>query len=619
MTDIGDERFRELEAKLRILEDENNALAEQVEETLLLSLISETLNSFNDFKSILDTALERISVLKNIPLCSCCEIKEYQAIPVNTFLQFRDENSLVKSFQLSEQVLRQVFDGHRLFELSGDPEINGGLSISVEHLDFHWVLLIPFQNQFISQGLFVFADTDTTNRIGTYESVLNRMVHLIMERIEKIILLHEVQELNINLEKRVMERTLELSQSNRKLRKEITERKRIEKELVTARDRAEESDRLKSAFLANMSHEIRTPMNSILGFSSLLQDSTPSPEQQQKYIQIIRSSGDFLLKLIDDILDLSRIESNQLAFSFENFHPAQLLRELFELFSRDERLLRKKAVSLRFSIGIPDEFTMHSDPVRIRQILINLLGNALKFTESGTIEFGCKAVRHTPDEQPSLIFFVKDTGIGIHASDHPNVFKRFWKAEEKLIQIHRGAGLGLPISKQLVEKMGGKIWFESSPGIGSTFFFSLPCDDFGLTYDNSFRPAIDEENEKNTSWNGTKILVVDDDAFSLIYLRELLVPFGLMILEASHGSAALSLILEHPDIRLVLLDIKLPDEDGYSVRQKINNQNPLLPVIAQTAFAMKEERDRILQSGFTAYLSKPVDRSRLIELLKQYL
>jgi signal transduction histidine kinase/CheY-like chemotaxis protein len=538
---------------------------------------------------------------------------------VSTFLQFRDENSLVKSFQLSEKVLHQVFDGHRLFALSGDQMNKEGLSISVEHLELHWVLLIPFQNQFISQGLFVFADTDTTNRIGTCESVLTRMVHLIMERIEKIILLHEVQELNINLEKRVMERTLELSRSNRKLRKEITERKRVEKELLTARDRAEESDRLKSAFLANMSHEIRTPMNSILGFSSLLQDSKPTPVQQQKYIQIIRSSGDFLLKLIDDILDLSRVESNQLAFSLENFHPAQLLRDLYDLFSRDERLLRKKEVSLRFSIGISDEFTVHSDSVRVRQVLINLLGNAMKFTESGTIEFGCTSVRHKADEQPDIIFFVKDSGIGIQASDHAKVFSRFWKAEEKLIQIHRGAGLGLPISKQLVEKLGGKIWFESSPGIGSTFFFSLPCDDFGFTYDNSFRPVIAEDNEKNTSWKGTKILVVDDDPFSLIYLRELLVPFELDVIEASHGTSALSKIAEHPDIRLVLLDIKLPDEDGYSIRQKIGRTNPHLPVIAQTAFAMKEERDRILQSGFTAYLSKPVDRSRLLELMKQHL
>lgn len=474
MTEEEKSRMLDLQEKIRILENENESLAAQVEETLLLSLVSESMATHNEIQPLLDHSLERIAVIKNIPWCACCELKNSRAIPVSTFLLKRDELSTSKIISLDDRILQQIINGQRVFNLSRDSGFWMSLHFPGSSIDFHSALVFPYQSRFIPNGLFIFAWDEAGYNPSELESILFRLIEIITERIDKILLLKEIQDLNLQLEKKVLERTRELSMSNRKLRKEISGRKKMEKDLLAAKEKAEESDRLKTAFLANMSHEIRTPMNAILGFVSLLSNQDLTPEDQEKYIQIVQKSGDFLLRLIDDILDLSMLESGQMRIIPSEFRPSDTLRELYVQFSRHDQLLEKNELKLELQSGVPDDFRIISDPHRVRQIMINLLDNALKFTDRGKILFGCEFIRKGELEKDLLRFFVKDSGIGIDPSQQSKVFKRFWKADARPEMLYRGVGLGLPVSYELSEKLGGVMHFESVPGAGSTFFFDLP-------------------------------------------------------------------------------------------------------------------------------------------------
>lgn len=252
---------------------------------------------------------------------------------------------------------------------------------------------------------------------------------------------------------------------------DVTERLRIEKEVLIAKQKAEESDKLKTSFLANMSHEIRTPMNSILGFSDLLINEITDPEKQKMFLQLIHSNGQHLLNLINDIIDISRIEANQLNITFKKVNINQLMDELYLEFN-NLKTKENRLFNLHKKSGSTTEININTDPIRLKQILINLLGNAFKFTKEGNIEFGYKL---RPDGM--VQFFVKDTGIGIPAEKHDTIFSAFEQLEDAYNRNHTGAGLGLPITKSLVEKLGGQIWLMSQPGEGSRFYFTLPLSD----------------------------------------------------------------------------------------------------------------------------------------------
>lgn len=251
---------------------------------------------------------------------------------------------------------------------------------------------------------------------------------------------------------------------------DISKRVEAEQELICAKQKAEESDRLKSAFLANMSHEIRTPMNSILGFSSLLEDKDIKDKMRCDFIRHIQTSGEHLLRLINDIIDLSKIEANQLKISFNNYDLHQLLDDIYLLFKNQLETNGKKQLTLQLSKGINQpNFHIKTDEVRLKQILLNLLGNAMKFTDSGTIEFGYKY-----REDSVIQFFVKDTGIGIPENKHKEIFSAFHQIEEYASRNHGGTGLGLSITRSLVEKLGGHIWVMSEQGEGARFYFTHP-------------------------------------------------------------------------------------------------------------------------------------------------
>lgn len=374
--------------------------------------------------------------------------------------------------------------------------------------------------------------------------------------------------------------------------------------------KAKTADKLKSAFLANMSHEIRTPLNAIVGFSNLLADGTIKDEEKEQYVSIINTSSETLLQLIDDILDVSMIEANQVKINAEFFSVNDLMQNLKETYTPS--LKKKKGDAVTLELQIPkDTFLITSDPIRINQVMINLLNNAVKFTEKGKISFGFSA------QGEQLRFFVKDTGIGIEPSHINYLFDRFYKIEDDNKKLYRGTGIGLYLCKKITEMLGGSIHVRSEFGKGSEFFFFLPAKDLTV------KPAITNIQHKETTESiqlpkGT-VLIIEDDPSSRIYFKKVLEKQQIHILEASGGHEGVKIFRETPDISIVLLDIRLPGTSGFEILKELKKINPNVPVIAQTAFAMTGDREKCMAAGFTEYISKPVKKDRLIALLHKYI
>lgn len=389
---------------------------------------------------------------------------------------------------------------------------------------------------------------------------------------------------------------------------DITKLKKTEKELIIAKERAEESDQLKSAFLANMSHEIRTPLNGILGFTELLKMSDVTPEQQNDYLDIIKKGGDRMLNIINDIIDISRIESGQMKISVSKTNLNDQIESISSFFRPEAEA---KGINLTFKITLSSEnATINSDPDKIYAILSNLVKNAIKFTSSGSIDFGYEK------KDNWLEFFVKDTGLGIRPEQRNFIFERFRQGSESLTRNYEGTGLGLSISRAYAEMLGGKIWFESEYGKGSIFYFNLPYDPF--TESKAIFRDVVPLKLKDKKIKDLVILLVEDDKPSELLLTRLVQPFSKKILKAITGTEAIEACRNNPDIDLVLMDIKLPEMDGYEATRQIRKFNKKLIIIAQTAFGLKGENEKALNAGCTDYISKPINMNVLLGLLKKY-
>lgn len=386
---------------------------------------------------------------------------------------------------------------------------------------------------------------------------------------------------------------------------DITDRKIAEQELMLTKMKAEESDKLKTAFLQNMSHEIRTPLNGIIGFSTLLNADDLSKDDIKEFTAMISQSGKLLIEIVNNILDISKIQTGQFKLEQKTISINSIFSDLLTFFSP---FARTKNITLNYHCTDDTNELIYSDESKLFQILTNLINNAIKFTMSGSIDFGYEI------KGEIVQFYVKDTGIGITPEFHEIIFDKFTQADLSISRGFEGAGLGLAICKGLVELIGGKIWVESELNVGSTFYFSIPY----IPIAQYFEPVSEDTGKTVKGTKGT-VLVAEDDWISTQYLIRLLGESGINVIHAINGEQAVEIVKNIPDIDLILMDIRMPVMDGIEATKIIKKIRPDLPIIAQTAYAFSEERNTILSIGCDDYLIKPLVKKKVYEIISKYL
>lgn len=397
--------------------------------------------------------------------------------------------------------------------------------------------------------------------------------------------------------------------------RDITERINYQKALKEAKEKAEESDRLKTAFLTNMSHEIRTPLNAIVGFSQLIKQQDLTTKKRNAFINYIIKAADSLLQLISSIIDISKIESNQLIINHSKVILNEVIDELYHIYHNDEKI--KLTKNLRLKIDIPDKdanIAIISDKQRLLQVYSHLLSNAIKFTHTGTITYG-----YTLLENKKIKFFVRDTGIGIPKHKTEFIFKSFTKLENNNEILYGGTGLGLTIAKSIVELLDGEIYVDSIVNERTEFYFILRPE---TVKSNEKKHNGNEQNAKslpqNTDWHDKIILIAEDEITNYVFLEEVLHHTGVKTKWAKTGREAIEIFKTSP-IDLVLLDIKMTDIDGIEAVKNMKKIKPNIPVIAQTAYSMFDEREQILAAGCNDYIAKPMKPKKLLQLIAKYI
>lgn len=389
---------------------------------------------------------------------------------------------------------------------------------------------------------------------------------------------------------------------------DITEHKKLQENLEKAKEKAQESDRLKSAFLSNMSHEIRTPMNGILGFLDFI-DQEENEEQRKYYTNVIRNSGNHLLNLINDIIDISKIEAGQLTIKPAPCLVDALLIGIYQLFNNHKKVIENQ-VNLELDRMIKgEELTIETDGSRLNQILINLIGNAFKFTNSGTIKFGYKI------KDKFLEFFVRDTGKGIPQHMQESIFNRFSQVQDQNIEYQQGTGLGLAISRSLVKLLGGNIWLESALKEGTIFYFTIP-----FIKSEMISPPASKQKENShpqIKFEEKTALIVDDEVINYNLIQLQLKSTGLKTKWAKNGYEAVE-FSKINNVDIIFMDIKMPGMNGLEATRQIRKIKNNIPIIAQTAYALEGEKEKCLEAGCNDYISKPINKELLLELLKKY-
>jgi PAS domain S-box-containing protein len=386
----------------------------------------------------------------------------------------------------------------------------------------------------------------------------------------------------------------------------VKERLVKEQKLISSKEKAEESDRLKSSFLANMSHEIRTPMNGILGFLDLLKEPDLSEENKIAYISIVTQSGHRLLETINDIIEISKIEAGELKINLVPVNISELMGYYHGFFRQQTDL---KGIHYIVSNQIPYNIkSFQTDKNKLESIITNLIKNAIKFTHSGYVEFGCFI------KENDLNFYVKDSGVGIAAEKLEAIFDRFVQADLSIARPQEGSGLGLSIVKAYIEMLGGQISVDSVPGKGSIFTFSIPFinSEESKQVENTIDPILTGNHHNST------FLIAEDDFSSYLYLEKLLSGKGVTFLHTTNGDDTVKTVIENPEISIVLMDIRLPGMSGLEATRKIREFNSAIPIIAQTAYSLAGDREMAIEAGCNDYISKPVNRDELLRLVHKY-
>jgi CheY-like chemotaxis protein len=390
---------------------------------------------------------------------------------------------------------------------------------------------------------------------------------------------------------------------------DITEEKLSLLRAEAAALEAETANKNKTAFLANISHEIRSPLNGIIGFSELLADKNLTDSERERYLNIIQNNGNALISLLSDLIDISKLESGNLEISKRKFKPVKLLEDLKHQF---ESTAGEKAdtVNVVFTANTSiKDIEIESDPNRLRQVLVNLITNAKKFTVKGRIEIGADFSGN------EMLFWVKDTGIGIPYDKQTAVFERFRQVDTPDTKPVLGFGLGLAISKALVELLGGHLWLESQPETGSLFAFTIKTNNINNTMETNH---LKETGSYPYDFKEHTILIAEDIDFSFLYIEAVLRRTGIKILWAQNGKEAIEHIKSNSDIDLVMMDMHMPIMNGYEASEIISGLRPELPIIAQTAFVLPEDVKKCYTAGCTGYLANPIRKEQLLNTLAEY-
>jgi PAS domain S-box-containing protein len=391
---------------------------------------------------------------------------------------------------------------------------------------------------------------------------------------------------------------------------DITERKKSEEALISAKEKAEENDRLKTAFLNNISHEIRTPMNAIIGFSGFLNEPNLQPEKRKYFTEIICNASNQLLSIITDIINIATIETGQECLNKNKFNLNKSLNDIFNQF---DIKAKNQQLNLKCFTPLPDnEVMLDTDETKLVQVLSNLIGNALKFTKQGQVTYGYTL------KDNFLEFYVKDSGIGIPENMHEEIFERFRQADSTIARQYGGTGLGLSISKAYVELLGGTIWLDSHPGNGSTFYFTLPFAIFrnGHSKNNNVHLL----NDDNLGYNKSKtILIAEDEDFNFMLLDQILSGLNLNLIRVMNGAEAVMACKSNPEIDMVIMDVKMPVMDGYEATRHIKKERPELPIMIQTAYARESDRIKAFECGCDEYVSKPLVIKDFLSLLDKHI
>jgi len=394
--------------------------------------------------------------------------------------------------------------------------------------------------------------------------------------------------------------------------RDITKIKKINEELMRAILEAETSSRLKSSFLSNISHEIRTPLNSVVGFSNLLLADDITPDVKKEYIEQINYNSEKLLQIIGDIIDLSRLESSQIEITYEAASVNEIVNNVVE---ESRQIIRRSEKSIILNVRnqfSEDSDMIFTDKIWLKRVLSHLMDNAIKFTLDGSIDLSYLK------EGDNLVFKIKDTGIGINEENLVKIFEEFRQEVDGHQRPFEGLGLGLTLAKEVIERMGGKIFVQSEKGVGSEFSFSIPIKQAGSTK-TRLKGVLKEQSLDRIDWSSKKCLLVDDNKDVLLYLTRTLLDTGLQILTARSGMEAIEIIKNTPDIDVVLLDMQMPDMNGIEATKKIRAIRKTLPIIAQTAFVFEDDKDIVLEAGCDACLVKPIRKEHLLTVLASFI
>lgn len=449
--------------------------------------------------------------------------------------------------------------------------------------EFYWesAFISPIKDKRGEIKHFIAIKEDITERKRAEEALI-QSEYILKEKNEEYLALNE-----------------ELTESNQRIIK-------INQDLIAAREKAEESDKLKTAFLANMSHEIRTPMNAIIGFSEMLLNPSIEKEKRTFFTQILNTSCHQLLSVVEDVIDIAKIETGQMDVVLSKTNLNHAISRVQSIFL-PQTLQRE--VEILASFSLPDDLAyIQTDTNKLNQILTNLVSNALKFTEKGSIHISYRV------ENDYVEFCVKDTGIGIKQEYHEVIFERFRQVELESTRKYGGTGLGLPISKAFVEALGGRIWVHSNFGKGSSFFFTLP-----------FKGFVENNVEKvgsiipHVSLKGKVVLVAEDEEANFILISEILEDAGAEVIRAENGKMAIDIFQSSPKVDLILMDIKMPEMNGIEATKRIKEIDKNIPIIALTAYAFSDDRERCIAAGCSEYLSKPVTKNELLSILSTYI